>query len=116
MFAAAAAVSALLAALLVYSAARKLTHSDDVVRSYARAGVPEHRLDTLAAILFAGAAGLLVGLWWEPLGVASAAGLVAYFVVACGFHIRARDTRNLPTPVTLAVLAVASLLLRLASG
>ena len=116
MFIATAVVSVLFAALLVFSAGRKLTHSDDVVRSYARAGVPERRLNTLAAILFAGAAGLLVGLRWAPLGIAAAGGLVAYFAIACGFHIRARDTRNLPTPVTMTALAVASLLLRLATS
>jgi hypothetical protein len=115
MFIAAATVSVLLAALLVYSAVRKLSHSDEVVRSYARAGVPERSLNTLAAILIAGAVGLVVGLWWKPLGIAAAACLVVYFATACGFHVRAHDTRHLSTPVTMAVLALASLVLQLAT-
>lgn len=116
MFIVAATASVLLAALLVYSAARKLGHSDEVVRGYARAGVPEQRLNILAAILIAGAAGLVVGLWWQPLGIAAAACLLIYFATACGFHIRARDVRNLPTPVTMAVLALTSLALQLATS
>ncbi|HEU0025090.1 MAG TPA: DoxX family protein, partial [Thermoleophilaceae bacterium] len=81
MFAAAAVVSALLAALLAYSAIRKLSHRPAVVRTYTRVGVPEDRLDHLAVILLAGAAGLLVGLLWTPIGLAASAGVVCYFLV-----------------------------------
>jgi hypothetical protein len=116
MFIAAVTASVVLAALLVYSAVRKLNHSDEVVRSYSRAGVPERSLNTLAVILMAGAGGLIVGLWWRPLGIAAAACLAVYFAIACGFHIRARDTRNLSTPVTMAVLALTSLVLRIATS
>lgn len=114
MFIAAAIVAVVLAALLVYAAARKFSHAAEVVRSYARLGVPERRLNALAVILLVGAAGLLAGLWWQPLGIAAAACLAAYFAVACGFHVRFRDTRNLPTPVIMATLAVSSLVLQLA--
>ena len=41
MFVASVIVSSLLAAALVYTAARKLTHTPKVVADYARAGVPE---------------------------------------------------------------------------
>lgn len=116
MSAAAAIASLVLVALLVYSAVRKLRHSDEVVRGYERAGVPERTLNALAAILLAGAIGLVGGLWWQPLGIAAAACLVVYFATACGFHIRARDTRNLPTPITLALLSFASLVLQLATN
>lgn len=115
MFAATAAVSILLAALLVFAAVRKLSHREPVVRGYLRVGVPEDKLNALAALLLAGAAGLLAGLWWPPIGIAAAAGVVCYFLVAAGFHVRAGDTRNLPTPVTLAVLAAAALALRIAT-
>jgi hypothetical protein len=115
VFAATAAVSILLAALLVFAAARKLSHRESVVRSYQRVGVPEDKLNALAAILLSGAAGLLAGLWWAPIGVAAAAGAVCYFIVAAGFHVRAHDTGNLPTPLVLAVLAAAALALRLAT-
>lgn len=115
MFVTAAVVSTLLAALLAMAAIRKLSHRPAVVQSYLRVGVPEERLNQLAVILLAGAAGVLLGLWWAPLGVAAAAGVICYFIAAIGFHLRAGDTRHLPTPFAFAVLAVAALLLRLAT-
>jgi DoxX-like family len=115
MFAATVVVSALLAAALAYSAAMKLSHRPDVVRSYAAVGVPEDKLNALATLLLAGAAGLLLGLAWAPVGIAAAACLVVYFVVAIGFHIRLGQARTLPTPVVIVVLAAAALALRLAT-
>ena len=115
MSVAAAMVSVLLAALLAWSAVRKLGHQEEVVRSYVRVGVPEDKLNTLAMILLAGTAGLILGLAWAPIGVAAAAGVVCYFLVAIAFHIRAHDMTNLPTPLTYAVLATAVLALRLAT-
>jgi hypothetical protein len=115
MFAATTVLSALLAAALAYSALRKLSHESQVVEAYARAGVPEDKLDYLAVILLAGAAGLVLGLFWAPVGIAAAIGLVCYFIVAVSFHIRANDTRNLPTPLVIALVAAAVLVLRLAT-
>lgn len=115
MFVAAVIVSTLLAGLLTYSAVQKLSHAERVVQAYAAAGVPEYKLNLLATILLTGAAGLLVGLLWAPIGVAAAIGLVVYFLVAVGFHIRANDLKNSPTPVLLAALAATALALRLGS-
>jgi hypothetical protein len=108
-------VSSLLAALISYSAALKLTHRPKVVDDYRRAGVPERWLNWLAALLFMAAAGLVVGLWWTFAGIAAAAGLVAYFAIAVGFHVRADDTRNAVTPFVLMLLAIAALGLPLAA-
>jgi xanthine/uracil/vitamin C permease (AzgA family) len=104
-------VSLLLAALLVFAALRKLSHRPAVVASYTRVGVPEDRLDLLAWILLAGAAGLVAGLVWPPIGIAAGIGLVAYFALAVAAHIRAGDVRNLPVPLTMELLAVATLIL-----
>lgn len=112
---AAAIVSLLLAALLALSAALKLSHQERFVGGYVRVGVPEERLDQLAIILLAGAAGLVLGLLWAPIGVAAAIGVVIYFAVAIAFHIRADDASNLPTPVVIALLAAGALALQLAA-
>jgi hypothetical protein len=109
------ALTVLLAALLAFSAVRKLSHAPRVVQSYARAGVPEDKLNLLAWMLLAGAAGLLVGLLWAPLGIAAAACLTIYFLVAIGFHIRLHDTAHVATPLVIELLAVAVLLSRLAA-
>jgi hypothetical protein len=108
-----AAVSSVLAALLVFAAARKLSHREAVVASYQRVGVPENRLNALALVLLAGAAGLLVGLWWPQVGVAATIGLVGYFLLASAAHIRAKDARNLPTPLVYLALAATALALHL---
>jgi len=105
--------SLLLAALLVYAGVRKLSHRADVVASYARVGVPEGRLNLLAAVLFAGAAGLLAGIIIEPLGIAAAAGLVVYFLAAVIAHLMHRDLRNMGTPLVMLALATSVLVLRL---
>ena len=115
MFMATVIVSALLAALLVYSAGRKLTHQERFVEPYRRVGVPEGMLNYLAIILLIGAAGLLLGLWWEGLGVAAAGGVLCYFALAITAHIRTRNARSLPTPLALALIAVTALTLRLAT-
>jgi len=106
-------VSLVLAALLLATAIRKLTHAPAVVETYRRVGVPERRLNLLALILAAGAAGLVVGLWWRPLGVAATFGLVAYFVLALAAHIRHRDLKPLPTPLVFLALSAAALALHL---
>ena len=109
-------VSVLLAALMAVAAIRKLTHREDVVRSYLRAGVPEDRLNLLAAVLLAGATGLLAGLAWAPIGTAAAAGTVVYFIGAVTSHIRAGDAAHLATPLAFEATALAALVLRAATA
>jgi hypothetical protein len=115
MSAATAIVSALLATLMAYSAARKLSHRPRFIEGYLRVGVPEDKLNYLAAVLLAGAAGLILGLLWAPIGVAAAIGVVLYFSLAVVAHIRADDARNLPTPLTFLALGTAALVLQLAA-
>jgi hypothetical protein len=103
------AVSLMLAALLLATAIRKLTHAAGVVETYRRVGVPEERLNLLALILIAGAAGLV----WQPLGITAAGGLVAYFVLAVAAHVRHHDLKPLPTPLVFLALSAAALALHL---
>lgn len=113
MFVGLVVVSVLCAVLLGYTAVRKLGHRPEVVASYRRAGVPESWLNRLAVLLLAAAACLIAGLFWTPLGIAAAAGLVCYFAIAIAFHLRARDTEAVGTPIVMALLAAASLTLRI---
>lgn len=115
VFVAAVIVTSLLAATLVAAAIRKLSHRSDVVRSYARVGVPEARLNYLAVILLAGAAGLVGGLFWAPIGLAAGAGVVVYFLLAIAAHVRTGDEEHLLTPLLIEVFALAAVALRLSS-
>jgi hypothetical protein len=115
MFVATAIVSVLLASLLALSAAIKLTRREPYVQGYINVGVPEDKLNSLAIVLLAGAAGLVLGLFWAPVGIAAAIGVIAYFIVAVAAHIRADDAENLPTPLVLEAMAIAALALRIAT-
>jgi hypothetical protein len=116
MFVATAIVTVLLAALLTKSAVTKLSYEEHVVRMYTRVGVPRERLRHLAVTLLVGAAGLLVGLAWAPVGVAAAVGLLCYFSLAVAAHVMADDLANLAPPLVLATIAAVTLALRLATA
>ena len=114
MFIALVIVTVLLAVVCVQSAAMKLRKNEQVLAViHGTVGVPQRHLPVLAALEIAGAAGILIGLWLEPLGVAAAAGLVAYFLGAVIGHLRVGDTKNLAMPMPPLELAVAVLVLRL---
>jgi hypothetical protein len=114
MFIALSITTVLLAAICLNSAAMKLQKNEQVLASiHGTVGVPERHLPTLAALEIAGAAGILIGLWLEPLGIAAAIGLVAYFVGAVIGHLRVRDFKGVAAPLAPLVLAVAVLTLRL---
>jgi hypothetical protein len=115
MFLATAIVSALLAAVLLVSARGKLVHDPAQLKTMARVGFPEDKLWMLAGAETAGAAGLVIGLFWWPLGIAAAAGVVAYFIGATGSHLRVRDWQITP-PAALLGVAAAALVLRALSS
>ena len=119
MFIVTAVLSVLLAAVLSGSAYAKLTKDPKIIESLVgKVGVPEDRLWMLAALELAGAAGLLIGLFWAPLGIAAAVGVVLYFVGAVGGHVRVRDTAaaSLTPPAVILLVAVATLALRVATA
>ncbi|TDD31583.1 DoxX family protein [Actinomadura sp. KC06] len=83
-----------------------------VLANGAEVGVPQWSIPGLAALKAAGAAGLVLGLLGlDLIGIAAAAGLVAFFVGAVGLHLRTRVLHNIAFPGTYLALAVASLTL-----
>ena len=67
----------------------------------------------LAASEFAGAAGLLLGIWLPSLGVAAGIALVLYFVGAVISHLCVGDFKGIGAATFLLVLSAAALGLRL---
>ncbi|MFF4451356.1 DoxX family protein [Streptomyces goshikiensis] len=114
MFIAYAVVGTLLALALAASATLTLQGNDQVVANMRKVEVPDSWLPRLAALKAAGAAGLVVGLWVAPLGVAAAIGVTLYFVGAVVSHLRVKDFDLAPAAV-LALIAVAALALRVAA-
>lgn len=117
MFIALAMVTVLLALILASSASMKLRKAEQAVAVIGgTVGVPVTAFPVLAALELAGAAGSLLGLWVEPLGVAAATGLVLYFLGAVIGHLRVRDTKNLAMPLPPLVLSLAVLILRVVTA
>ncbi|MCU1642913.1 MAG: hypothetical protein JWN03_3188 [Nocardia sp.] len=111
MFIVTAIVSAVLAALLVFSAVGKLRKDAAQVKVMETVGFPLDKLWLLAASELAGDVGLVVGLFWWPIGVAAAVGVILYFVGAVVAHVRVRD--NPTNAVVMLAVAIAVLILRL---
>jgi hypothetical protein len=87
-----------------------------VLENMARVRVKPSLLYPLGLLKMAGAVGLVIGIAVPALGVAAAAGLVLFFIGAIVTHIRARDYSSIPFPGMLLVVAIASLVLRVASA
>lgn len=116
MFIAALIVSVLLALLLVSSAISKLRGAESSLSVLDTVRWPRDRAWILAVVELVGAAGLVIGLLWWPLGVAAAAGVIVYFVGALVAHLLARDPRGAVSPIVPLALAIAALVLRLLSA
>jgi uncharacterized membrane protein YphA (DoxX/SURF4 family) len=106
-------VSLLLAVLCLLPAAGKLLGLPKMRQSAEHFGIgwPRYRLIGVAEL--AAAVGILIGLWWHPLGVAAAAGMALLLLGALITHRHAGDSAKEAAPalvafaITLAYLAIA---------
>ncbi|MFE3292493.1 DoxX family protein [Rhodococcus sp. NPDC059234] len=115
MFIAAAIVSVLLALVLAFSAVGKLTKNAQQVESMTNVRFPVDKMWLLAIAELAGAAGLIAGLFWWPIGLAAAVGVIAYFLGAVVMHLRANDKTIAPAGVLMLVAVVAAILVPIAA-
>ncbi len=97
-----------------YSSLIKFRRAPRVMKTIVEgAGVPVEWLPWLAACEMAGAAGILLGIAWRPLGIIAASGLVLYFVGAIIAHRRAGDVRGMLTPLIPLLFSMAVLVTRI---
>src|SRR5215211_8826128 len=115
MFSAYVAVGILTAAANGTAATVDFLRPAWLIENMTRVGMPRTALFPLAVLKIAGALGLLIGIGVPALGVAAAIGLVLFFIGALVTHFRARYWDIAP-PVAFLLLAVGSLVLRLASS
>jgi hypothetical protein len=116
MFAAYVIVAVLAAAANTYIAINDFIRADWILANMTKVGVPRSWLFPLGVLKAAGALGLLVGIGVPLIGAAAAVGLVLFFVGAIITHIRAHaEALSYAYPGTLLLLAVGSLVPRLAS-
>ncbi|HEY0754031.1 MAG TPA: DoxX family protein [Ktedonobacteraceae bacterium] len=113
MFIAYTLIAILLSFVLVGSGVAKLRRNPAVVHGvHEVVGVPLRMFLWLATCEFLGAAGLLIGIAWWPLGLAAAIGVVLYFVSASIGHLRVRDFKGLPGAAVILLIAIAVLVVR----
>ena len=113
MFIAYTVIAIIMSFLLVSSGVAKLRLDPNLVHGlHDVVGVPLRWIPWLAACEFAGAAGLLIGIVWWPLGIAAAIGVVAYFIGASIGHVRVKDFKGLPAPAVILLIAIAVLVVR----
>jgi uncharacterized membrane protein YphA (DoxX/SURF4 family) len=107
------ALSILLAAACLLPGLAKVLGHPKMQKSAAHFGIPWRRYRLIGVAELAAAVGVLAGLWWHPLGVAAAAGMVVLLIGAVTTHRRALDSTKEMTPalltlaITIAYLAVA---------
>ena len=99
------------AAMVTFSATAWLMRAQWAMDIRASYGVPDSWVPWLGSAKAAGAAGLLVGLAFEPLGVAAAIALLVYFAGAEVTVLRARAWHNIIAPLLFAAPLVAILAL-----
>ncbi|MFD7136207.1 DoxX family protein [Streptomyces sp. NPDC059894] len=115
MFIAYAVVAALMSVVLLASAGAKFTRPKRLVDQMSTLGLPYSMLPPLGVAQIAGAGGLVVGLWWGPLGIAAAVGLTLYFIGAVVTHVRVGDYKGTPPAAVLATVALVLIALRAAT-
>lgn len=113
MFIAYVVVAVLLSILLVFSGRSMLVKDKDIMETLDRPAVPKRWLPVLALLKFTGAVGLLIGIFYRPLGIAAALGVVLFFIGAVISHLRVKDVKGAPVPVLLVLLATAPVVLGL---
>lgn len=117
MFIGCVIVTVVLSAMLALSASLKLRRDEKAVRVINETvGFPMRFFPHLAAAELAGAAGVIAGLWIAPLGMAAAVGVILYFVLAIGAHVRVGDMKGVGSPLIPLVVAAAALFLRVATA
>ena len=107
-------ITILLAAMVAFSGLGKIRRDPRQMRViHETIGVPLRYFPLLAACEFAGGLRLVLGIWWPPLGVAGAIGLVLYFVGAIVSHLRVGDVKGIRPAAFMLAVAAGALAMRI---
>ncbi|MFD4352520.1 DoxX family protein [Nocardia sp. NPDC058519] len=115
MFITYAVVAVLMSVVLLASAGAKFTRPKRLVDQMSTLGLPYRMLPLLGVAQIAGAGGLVIGLWWGPLGIAAAVGLALYFIGAVATHLRVSDYQGTLPAAVLAIVAIVLIAVRAAT-
>ncbi|GHH31166.1 hypothetical protein GCM10017790_65840 [Amycolatopsis oliviviridis] len=102
-------LSVLLAAIFAVLGVAKVLRQPSLISRTERLGFSVRAIQGIGALEIAGAAGLVAGFFWLPLGIAAAIGLMALLIGAAISHLRAGDgIKDVAPPVWLAVVSAAA--------
>ncbi|WP_409490142.1 DoxX family protein [Amycolatopsis sp. cmx-11-12] len=108
-------LSVLLVAIFVPLGVAKILRQPSLISRTERLGFSVRQIQGIGALEVAGAAGLVAGLFWRPLGAAAAIGLVALLIGAAISHLRAGDgIKEVVPSIWLGVVSAAAAVLALA--
>lgn len=111
------AITLIVAAMVALSGIMKILRDPRTVRPINEiVGVPLSYFPLLAACEFAGALGLVLGIFWPWLGVVAGVGLVLYFMGAIVAHLRVGDFKGIGPAAFMFVAAIIALTFRLHLG
>ena len=103
--------------MVAFSAIAKIRRDPRVVRTiHEVVGLPLSYFPVLAACEFAGALGLILGIFWPLLGVVAGIGLAIYFIGAILSHFRVGDVTGVGPAFFMWVAVMVALGLRLHLG
>jgi len=92
---------------------QQIPQMQELLESVGAAGIGR----ALGFVQLAGAAGVILGLFVAPIGIAAAGGLTVYYLGAMAAHARARHPfKQVLFPLPLVVLSLAALVLRIVTA
>jgi hypothetical protein len=108
------AITLVFALMVTFSGVGKIRRDPIPVKVvHETVGLPLKYFPLLAACEFGGAVGIVVGIWWPPIGIAAGIGLVLYFVGAIVSHLLVGDVKGIGPAAFMLVLAAGALALRI---
>ncbi|MEU1536055.1 DoxX family protein [Streptomyces fagopyri] len=114
MYIAAVIFSVLLALVSLAAGGPKAQLKGDVPEGLVAKGLSAAQVRLIGFAETAAAAGLVAGIWWQPLGIAAAVGMAVLLLGAVGYHVKWGDYGNSASrgaamaPIVLFLLAVAT--------
>jgi uncharacterized membrane protein YphA (DoxX/SURF4 family) len=106
VYIAAVILSVLLALVSLAAGAPKAQFKGDVAESLVAKGLSSALVRLIGLAEVAAAAGLVAGIWWQPLGIAAAVGMAVLLLGAIGYHVKWSDYGDSASRGMVAVLFV----------
>lgn len=113
MFIFTAILTIIFAIALVFFGYPGVIKSPQLLGQYKALNIPENLAPVFGGAQILGAIGLLIGLYWAPLGILAGICLVIFYIVAVLSHLRAGDKEHYQMAAILIIASLVILILRI---